>query len=109
MIGNKTVDTNQCKAETLLYASDECNKQPCGEGINYMFSCISMLRCLLGRFTNFCYFRIDQIMPVDSKKPISEENNMDEECEDENMITVTPFSIEPNNEVTLFLLYYGSS
>lgn len=43
-------------------------------------------------------------MPVDSKKPISEENILEEECEDE-MITVTPFSIEPDNEVTLFLIY----
>lgn len=43
-------------------------------------------------------------MPVDSKKPISEENILEEECEDE-MITVTPFSIEPDNEVTLFYIY----
>lgn len=34
MNGNKTVDTSQCKPETLLYSSDECNKQPCGEGNN---------------------------------------------------------------------------
>lgn len=32
MVGNKTVDTNQCNPETLLYSSDECNKHPCGEG-----------------------------------------------------------------------------
>lgn len=32
MIGNATVDAGQCKPETLLYSSDECNKQPCGEG-----------------------------------------------------------------------------
>lgn len=32
MIGNATVEANQCKSETVLYASDECNKQPCGEG-----------------------------------------------------------------------------
>lgn len=43
-------------------------------------------------------------MPVDSKKPISEESILEEECEDE-MITVTPFSIEPDNEVTLFSLF----
>lgn len=33
-------------------------------------------------------------MPVESKKPIVEEDTLEEECEDE-MITVTPFSIEP--------------
>jgi hypothetical protein len=37
MLGNKTVDTSQCKPETLLYTSDECNKQPCGEGKNKLF------------------------------------------------------------------------
>lgn len=45
MIGNATVDAGQCKPETLLYSSDECNKQPCGEGKNkivflyYYFNC----------------------------------------------------------------------
>lgn len=34
MVGNSTVDASQCKPETLLYTSDECNKQPCGEGKN---------------------------------------------------------------------------
>lgn len=37
MIGNMTVDTNQCKPETVLYTSDECNKQPCGEGKKKLF------------------------------------------------------------------------
>lgn len=32
IIGNKTVDTSQCKPETLLYSSEDCNKHPCGEG-----------------------------------------------------------------------------
>ncbi|XP_027848870.1 papilin isoform X1 [Aphis gossypii] len=73
MVGNSTVDASQCKPETLLYTSDECNKQPCGE---------------------------DQIMPVESKKPITEEDTLeDEECEDE-MITVTPFASEPDYEAT---------
>ncbi|XP_060859868.1 papilin isoform X4 [Metopolophium dirhodum] len=73
MVGNSTVDASQCKPETLLYTSDECNKQPCGE---------------------------DQIMPVESKKPITEEDTLEEEeCEDE-MITVTPFAIEPDYEAT---------
>ncbi|XP_025408017.1 papilin isoform X2 [Sipha flava] len=72
MLGNKTVDTSQCKPETLLYTSDECNKQPCGE---------------------------DQIMPVETKKSIVEEDTLEEECEDE-IITVTPFAIEPDTEVT---------
>lgn len=49
-------------------------------------------------------FFIDQIMPVESKKPITEEDTLEEEeCEDE-MITVTPFAIEPDYEVNLFLL-----
>lgn len=52
----------------------------------------------------FACFFIDQIMPVESKKPITEENMLEEEeCEDE-MITVTPFAIEPDYEVNLFLL-----
>uniref|UniRef100_A0A2S2NKI7 Papilin n=1 Tax=Schizaphis graminum TaxID=13262 RepID=A0A2S2NKI7_SCHGA len=73
MVGNSTVDASQCKPETLLYSSDECNKQPCGE---------------------------DQIMPVESKKPITEEDTLEEEeCEDE-MITVTPFASEPDYEAT---------
>ncbi|XP_022174083.1 papilin isoform X3 [Myzus persicae] len=72
MVGNSTVDASQCKPETLLYSSDECNKQPCGE---------------------------DQIMPVESKKPITEEDTLEEECEDE-MITVTPFAIEPDYEAS---------
>lgn len=40
-------------------------------------------------------------MPVESGKPISEEDSLEEECEDE-MITVTPFGIEPENEVFVF-------
>lgn len=44
-------------------------------------------------------------MPVDLKKPIMEENTLEEECEDE-MITVTPFPVGPENEVIAFLLYY---
>jgi len=45
------------------------------------------------------YFYIDQLMPVHVKTPISEENTLEEEeCEDE-VITVTPFAIEPDNEV----------
>jgi len=52
----------------------------------------------------FDCFCIDQIMPVESKKPITEEDTLEEEeCEDE-MITVTPFAIEPDYEVNLFLL-----
>lgn len=105
MNGNKTVDTNQCKPETLLYTSDECNKHPCGEG-NKICSLLSVCdKLILSQSqTNLCLSRIDQIMPVDSKKPIAEESILEEECEDE-MITVTPFSIEPDNEVTLFLFY----
>lgn len=46
------------------------------------------------------YYRFyeDQILPVDLNKPILEENTLEEECEDE-IITVPPFSIGPNNEV----------
>lgn len=45
-----------------------------------------------------CCF-IDQIMPVHVRTPISEENTLeDEECEDD-VITVTPFVIESDNEV----------
>lgn len=52
----------------------------------------------------FACFCTDQIMPVESKKPITEEDTLEEEeCEDE-MITVTPFAIEPDYEVNLFLL-----
>jgi len=36
MVGNSTVDATQCKPETLLYSSDECNKQPCGEGKTFL-------------------------------------------------------------------------
>lgn len=43
-------------------------------------------------------------MPVESHKPISEEDTFEEECEDE-MITVTPFAIEPDNEVIVFFFY----
>lgn len=43
-------------------------------------------------------------MPVESKKPITEEDMLkDEECEDE-MITVTPFASEPDYEVNFLLL-----
>lgn len=44
-------------------------------------------------------------MPVESRKPITEEDTLgeDEECEDE-MITVTPFAIEPDYEVNLIIL-----
>jgi len=42
MVGNSTVDASQCKPETLLYSSDECNKQPCGEG-KKKFSHISLI------------------------------------------------------------------
>lgn len=41
-------------------------------------------------------------MPVESKKPISEEDTLEEECEDE-MITVTPFAVEPDSEVMIIL------
>lgn len=52
----------------------------------------------------FAHFCIDQIMPVESKKPITEEDTLeDEECEDE-MITVTPFASEPDYEVNFLLL-----
>lgn len=44
-------------------------------------------------------------MPVDNKKPISEEDTLEEECEDE-MITVTPFAIEPENEVIFFYFIF---
>ncbi|XP_050439361.1 papilin isoform X2 [Adelges cooleyi] len=72
IIGNKTVTAKQCNEDTILYASDSCNDKPCGE---------------------------DQILPVESKKPISEEDTSDDECEDE-MITVTPFAIDLDSEVT---------
>lgn len=42
-------------------------------------------------------------MPVESQKPISEEDTFEEECEDE-MITVTPFAIDPDNEVIIYFL-----
>lgn len=46
----------------------------------------------------------DQIMSVDKEKPIIEEDTSEEECEDE-MITVTPFKIEPKSEVVyIFIL-----
>jgi len=38
---------------------------------------------------------------VESKKSISEEDTLEEDCEDE-MITVTPFAFEPENEVKLY-------
>lgn len=37
-------------------------------------------------------------MPVESNKPILEDDTFDEECESD-MITITPFSIDPENEV----------
>jgi len=46
-------------------------------------------------------------LPVDLKKPISEENTLEEECEDE-MITVPPFSIEPVHEVIFYPSCYNS-
>lgn len=44
-------------------------------------------------------------MPVETKKSIVEEDTFEDECEDE-MITVTPFAVEPETEVILFLLLY---
>jgi hypothetical protein len=44
-------------------------------------------------------------MPVETKKSIVEEDTLEEECEDE-IITVTPFAIEPDTEVILLLLLY---
>lgn len=41
-------------------------------------------------------------MPVETKKSIVEEDTLEEECEDE-MITVTPFAIEPEIEVPNFV------
>lgn len=40
-------------------------------------------------------------MPVDSTKPILEEDTFEEECEPD-MITVTPFAVDPENEVFFF-------
>jgi hypothetical protein len=106
MVGNSTVETSQCKPETLLYSNDECNKQPCGEGKNFCFFIYTVYPFITISNTEvltFNCFCIDQIMPVESKKPITEEDTLEEECEDE-MITVTPFAIEPDYEVSLFLL-----
>ncbi|XP_050528636.1 papilin isoform X2 [Daktulosphaira vitifoliae] len=72
MIGNKTVDIKQCNKDTILFDNDKCNDKPCGG---------------------------DEILPVDLKTPILEEDASEEECEEE-MITVTPFAIEPDNELT---------
>lgn len=47
MVGNKTVDAGQCKPETLLYSSDECNKAPCGEGKANVLS----LKCFLSNYS----------------------------------------------------------
>lgn len=44
-------------------------------------------------------------MPVESHKPIAEEDTFEEECEDE-MITVTPFAIEPDNEVIVVIYFF---
>lgn len=74
--------------------------------VKYFFS-ISVYTIIIISDTElliFACFCIDQIMPVESKKPITEEDMLEEEeCEDE-MITVTPFAIEPDYEVNLFLL-----
>lgn len=52
MAGNSTVDASQCKPETLLYTSDECNKQPCGEG--KIFFCLYQFTHLLLSLTHNC-------------------------------------------------------
>jgi len=74
--------------------------------INFIFLNMEPLYIAISdkEILTFACFCIDQIMPVESKKPITEEDTLeDEECEDE-MITVTPFASEPDYEVNFLLL-----
>jgi len=48
MIGNGTVDASHCKPDTLLYSSDECNKQPCGEGKTNSFFLYKFIHTIIG-------------------------------------------------------------
>lgn len=103
MIGNKTVDVSQCKPEAVLYITDECNKQPCGEGKLLLYNNYYVYLHSTKVIPTFICFCIDQIIAVESTKPISEEDTSEEECEDV-MITVTPFAIDPDIEVLFYFI-----